>query len=75
MKITLDWLGTATFRLAIDDLVLFFGAYMEAVRRELAAAAPHAHFIEAGYLTGMPLLSQRGTIAAAPASVLAWRPS
>jgi hypothetical protein len=75
MKITLDWLGTATFRLTIDDLVLFLGAYMETVRRELAAAAPHTHFIEARYLAGVPLLAQRGTIAAATASVLARRPS
>jgi L-ascorbate metabolism protein UlaG (beta-lactamase superfamily) len=31
MGITLDWLGTATFRLTIDDLVLFLDTYMERV--------------------------------------------
>jgi L-ascorbate metabolism protein UlaG (beta-lactamase superfamily) len=35
MRITLDWLGTATFRLTIGDLVLFLDAYMDRV-----AAAP-----------------------------------
>jgi L-ascorbate metabolism protein UlaG (beta-lactamase superfamily) len=35
MRITLDWLGTATFRLTIDGLVLFLDAYMDRV-----AAAP-----------------------------------
>jgi L-ascorbate metabolism protein UlaG (beta-lactamase superfamily) len=29
--VTLDWLGTATFRLTIDDLVLFLDSYMERV--------------------------------------------
>src|SRR6266540_4239694 len=31
MKITLEWLGTATFRLTIGDLVLFLDAYMDRV--------------------------------------------
>lgn len=31
MTITLDWLGTATFRLTIDDLVIFLDAYMDRV--------------------------------------------
>src|SRR3990170_4154496 len=31
MGITLDWLGTATFRLTIDDLVVFLDAYMDRV--------------------------------------------
>jgi L-ascorbate metabolism protein UlaG (beta-lactamase superfamily) len=35
MRITLDWLGTATFRLTIGDVVLFLDAYMDRV-----AAAP-----------------------------------
>lgn len=35
MKITLDWLGTATFRLTIGDLVVFLDAYIDRV-----AAAP-----------------------------------
>ncbi len=29
MTITLDWLGTATFRLTIDDLVVFLDAYVD----------------------------------------------
>ena len=29
MKITLDWLGTATFRLTLGDLVLFLDAYID----------------------------------------------
>ncbi len=31
MRITLDWLGVATFRLVIDDLVIFLDAYMDRV--------------------------------------------
>jgi L-ascorbate metabolism protein UlaG (beta-lactamase superfamily) len=31
VKTTLDWLGTATFRLTIGDLVLFLDAYMDRV--------------------------------------------
>ena len=31
MPITLDWLGCATFRLAIDDTVIFLDAYMDRV--------------------------------------------
>lgn len=31
MKITLDWLGCATFRLAIDDTIVFLDAYMDRV--------------------------------------------
>jgi L-ascorbate metabolism protein UlaG (beta-lactamase superfamily) len=31
MTITLDWLGTATFRLRIDDLTIFLDAYMDRV--------------------------------------------
>ena len=31
MTITLDWLGCATFRLIIDDLVIFLDAYMDRV--------------------------------------------
>jgi L-ascorbate metabolism protein UlaG (beta-lactamase superfamily) len=35
MRITLDWLGVSTFRLMIDDLVIFLDAYIDRV-----AAAP-----------------------------------
>jgi L-ascorbate metabolism protein UlaG (beta-lactamase superfamily) len=31
MKITLDWLGCATFRLTLDDTVVFLDAYMDRV--------------------------------------------
>jgi L-ascorbate metabolism protein UlaG (beta-lactamase superfamily) len=31
MTVTLDWLGVATFRLTIDDLVVFLDAYMDRV--------------------------------------------
>ena len=31
MTVTLDWLGVATFRLAVDDLVIFLDAYMDRV--------------------------------------------
>ena len=31
MTVTLDWLGVATFRLQIDDLVLFLDAYLDRV--------------------------------------------
>lgn len=31
MTVTLDWLGTATFRLTVDNLVLFLDAYMDRV--------------------------------------------
>ena len=31
MKITLDWLGCATFRLTVNDLVIFLDAYIDRV--------------------------------------------
>ncbi len=31
MKTTLDWLGTATFRLTVGDLTIFLDAYMDRV--------------------------------------------
>ena len=31
MRITLDWLGCATFRLTIDDLVIFLDAYVDRI--------------------------------------------
>ena len=31
MAATLDWLGCATFRLTVDDLVVFLDAYMDRV--------------------------------------------
>jgi L-ascorbate metabolism protein UlaG (beta-lactamase superfamily) len=29
MRITLDWLGVSTFRLMIDDLVIFLDGYID----------------------------------------------
>ena len=29
MTVTLDWLGLATFRLVVDDQVIFLDAYMD----------------------------------------------
>ena len=31
MTVTLDWLGVATFRLIVDDQVIFLDAYMDRV--------------------------------------------
>ena len=31
MTVTLDWLGVATFRLIVDDQVIFLDAYMDPV--------------------------------------------
>ena len=31
MTVTLDWLGCATFRLTVDDLVIYLDAYMDRV--------------------------------------------
>jgi L-ascorbate metabolism protein UlaG (beta-lactamase superfamily) len=31
MRMTLDWLGVSTFRLTIDDLVVFLDAYLDRV--------------------------------------------
>ncbi|HAC20054.1 MAG TPA: hypothetical protein DCF78_15910, partial [Dehalococcoidia bacterium] len=31
MTVTLDWLGCATFRLTVDDLVIFLDAYIDRV--------------------------------------------
>ena len=31
MSIKIDWLGCATFRLVIDDLIIFLDAYMDRV--------------------------------------------
>ena len=57
MAVTLDWLGCATFRLAIDDLVLFLDGYIDRVpaappvgitaaevSRADAILVGHAHF-------------------------------
>ncbi len=54
MKITLDWLGVATFRLRIDDLVIFLDAYMDRVPSApavgmSAAEVDRADFILVGH--------------------------
>ena len=54
MSITLDWLGTATFRLIIDDLVIFLDAYMDRVPKAPpvglhAAEVDRADFILVGH--------------------------
>jgi L-ascorbate metabolism protein UlaG (beta-lactamase superfamily) len=54
MRIKLDWLGCATFRLTIDDLVIFLDAYMDRVATAppvgLAAAdVARADFILVGH--------------------------
>lgn len=68
MKITLEWLGTATFRLTIDDLVLFLDAYMDRVPAAppvgvSAAAVTRADFVLVGHshfdhLAGAELIAQ-----------------
>ncbi len=50
MGITLDWLGTATFRLTIDDLVLFLDAYMERVPSAPAVGLSCADVTKAGFI-------------------------
>ncbi len=54
MNITLDWLGTATFRLTIGDLVVFLEAYMDRVPSAppvglRAVDVAHAHWVLVGH--------------------------
>lgn len=54
MKITLDWLGCATFRLAIDDTIVFLDAYMNRVPSApavglTAAEVERADFVLVGH--------------------------
>ena len=54
MKITLDWLGCATFRLAIDDTIVFLDAYMDRVPSApavglTAAEVDRADFVLVGH--------------------------
>lgn len=69
MQITLDWLGCATFRLTIGDLVLFLDAYMDRVpsappvglsAREVERAdfilVGHAHF---DHIAGAETIARR----------------
>lgn len=50
MGITLDWLGTATFRLTVDDLVLFLDAYMERVPSAPAVGLSCVEVTKAGFI-------------------------
>jgi L-ascorbate metabolism protein UlaG (beta-lactamase superfamily) len=68
MTITLDWLGTATFRLTIGDLVLFLDAYMDRVPAAppvglRAAEVDRADFVLVGHshfdhLAGAEIIAQ-----------------
>ena len=54
MRITLDWLGVSTFRLTIDDLVVFMDAYMDRVPQAPPVGmgskdVDRAHFILVGH--------------------------
>ena len=68
MNITLEWLGTATFRLRIDDLVVFLDAYMDRVPQAPAVGLStkdvtradfvlvgHSHF---DHLAGAEIIAQ-----------------
>lgn len=50
MKITLDWLGTATFRLTIDDLVVFLDAYVDRVPTAPAVGLRAADVTKADFI-------------------------
>jgi len=68
MRITLDWFGTATFRLTIDGLVLFLDAYMDRVSAAppvglRAADVERADFVLVGHshfdhLAGAEVIAQ-----------------
>jgi L-ascorbate metabolism protein UlaG (beta-lactamase superfamily) len=54
MHITLDWLGVSTYRLKIDDLVIFLDAYLDRVPAApkvglSASQVDRAHFILVGH--------------------------
>ncbi len=50
MKVTLDWLGTATFRLRIGDLVVFLDAYMDRVPAAPPVGLSSAEVTEADFI-------------------------
>ena len=72
MRVTLDWLGVATFRLTVGERVIFLDAYMDRVpaappvglsaadvapiRRMLAARTPGARLVDMEYVAGYPIL-------------------
>lgn len=49
-RITLDWLGVATFRLRIDDLVVFLDAYMDRVPAAPPVGMSAAQVDRAGFV-------------------------
>ena len=60
MDITLDWLGVSTFRVVIDDLVIFLDAYMDRVPEAPpvglgSADVDRADFVEVDSLNGCPV--------------------
>jgi L-ascorbate metabolism protein UlaG (beta-lactamase superfamily) len=69
MGVTLDWLGTATFRLTIDGLVLYLDTYMERVSTApptglSCAEVTQADFVLVGHshfdhLAGAEVIAQR----------------
>src|SRR2546430_7368797 len=50
MPITLDWLGVSTFRLIIDDLVIFLDAYMDRVSAATPVGITTADVARADYV-------------------------
>jgi L-ascorbate metabolism protein UlaG (beta-lactamase superfamily) len=50
MRITLDWLGTATWRLRLGDLTLFLDAYMDRVPGAPPVGLSAADVREADYI-------------------------
>src|SRR5213593_1194998 len=50
MTVTLDWLGCATFRLTIDDAVVFLDAYMDRVTRAEKVGLTTAEVERADYI-------------------------
>jgi L-ascorbate metabolism protein UlaG (beta-lactamase superfamily) len=65
MTATLDWLGCATFRLTIGNLVVFLDAYIDRVpsaaliRAALTRWAPKTELVEMGYLQAYPIFTGR----------------
>jgi L-ascorbate metabolism protein UlaG (beta-lactamase superfamily) len=49
MRITLDWLGVATYRLVIDGVVIFLDAYVDRVRAAPLVGITTADIARADY--------------------------
>jgi L-ascorbate metabolism protein UlaG (beta-lactamase superfamily) len=50
MRLSLDWLGVSTFRLVIDDLVIFLDAYIDRVPAAPAVGITTADVMRADYI-------------------------